>query len=680
MVGGLLVVALCLLLFATYSHRRSLEYSRRQVAEQASVVARDIGRQNPGGVEAYLKLAAKVYFYKTIDIVRPDGRSFIHVEGPPLQGIDLYLFNAGLMPVHHYKTEVVFQGRKIAFFKVSQYCHIFYHIFNFLVFLLLVMFFGLFVYNLISSRRFLERRIEEEVARSRASKKRFLELVNLLPEIVWEADLEGHIIFANRTAQERFGVVDDQAENRDDKEEEIFNLFDFIVPEDRARAKKDFLDEIRSTKYDFREYTVQTRTGTTYPVISRLAPVYEDGKPIGARGIAIDITELRQLEQRLDQAQKMEAIGTLAGGIAHDFNNILTAIIGYIQLVEIKLKDSSPVLADHLGQALQAAARARDLVQQILTFSRRSEQNCRVLEMRRVVRETVKLIRSSIPSTIEIRSSLKAPGLVVADEARLHQMTMNLCTNAYQAMEEQQKGVMEIDLSEVVAANPQIPGSPLRRYLRLLVSDTGCGIESHDLKKIFDPYFTTKETGKGTGLGLAVVYGIVEEYGGFIEVESRSGLGTSFHVYLPLASPEVEVLQPEEALSEPVSTGNGELLLLIDDENNVLDVVGRYLEENGYRVERCSDPAQALQKLFADPALYHLVITDQTMPGMLGLEVSRKVKEIRSDCPVILCSGYRAGLDNESLRESGVDLFLQKPLSFNKLVAAVRKLIDQTSR
>ena len=676
--GGFLVVALCLALFVTYSHRRFLARGQQLVAEHAAAVARDVHNRNPAGVEAYLNLAARICFYKSIDVVSSDGTSFLHFEGPGLEGIDLYLFNAGLMPVHAFSAEIDYQGRKIGLFKTVQYCHIFYHAFNFLIFLLLVMFFGLFVFNLISSRRFLEKRIEDEITRSRASKKRFIDLVNLLPEIVWEADLQGKVTFANQAAQERFEVLDESEENR--QEPLVYNIFDFLVPEDRERARNDFLEAVKSPKTDFKEYTALSWSGTTYPILCRLTPVYDNNQQLaGARGIVIDITELRQLEQRLDQAQKMEAIGTLAGGIAHDFNNILTAIIGYIQLVELKLKKDSPALVAQLDQALQAADRARDLVQQILTFSRRSKQDCRLLEMRLVVRETVKLIRSSVPSTIEIRESLSAPGIVMADEARLHQMTMNLCTNAYQAMEEQQKGIMEIDLCEVVAANPQVPGSPLRRYLRLMVSDTGCGIESDDLKKIFDPYFTTKETGKGTGLGLAVVHGIVEEYEGFIEVESSS-LGTSFHVYLPLASSEVEVLQPEELPEQPFASGRGEPLLLIDDEENVLEVVGRYLEEAGYRVDAYSDPARALQKFFSDPAVYRLVITDQTMPGMTGLELSVKIKEIRPECPVILCSGYRAALDNESLRRSGVDLFFQKPLAFSKLAAAVRKLIDQTSR
>ena len=386
--------------------------------------------------------------------------------------------------------------------------------------------------------------------------------------------------------------------------------------------------------------------------------------------------EKHKLESQLRQAQKMEAIGTLAGGIAHDFNNILSIIFGYNQLAMVE--EDPENRRRHLEELNKGAERAKELVAQILTFSRKAEQQMQPLQASLVVKEALKMLRASIPTTIEIRPHIVSEALVLADPTQIHQVVMNLCTNAYHAMRET-GGILAVSLEEVRIAGEEYGYAGLApgNYLKLEVSDTGCGIDAKTQEKIFEPYFTTKKPGEGTGLGLAVVHGIVKSHHGHITVYSEPGKGTSFHVYLPLTE-QIAVALPEKAAPKELQ-GKGERVLFVDDEKQIREVVAAILTRNGYQVTPCADGAQALAEFEKGPERFELVITDMTMPSMTGAELTQKILALRPQTPIILCTGQSEFINREKALAMGIRAYLHKPVLMEALLGAVRKALEQGS-
>ncbi len=380
-------------------------------------------------------------------------------------------------------------------------------------------------------------------------------------------------------------------------------------------------------------------------------------------------------EAQLQQAQKMEAIGTLAGGIAHDFNNILGAIMGYSELIKMKLPEESDLISD-LDQVIRAGERARDLVRQILTVARQQRQEQRPIQIRYIINEALNLLKATLPSTIEIREDLaKDAGIVNADPTQVHQVIMNLCTNAGHAMQED-GGVLTVELANVeiddLSASKHLDldaGS----YLRLTVSDTGYGMTSEIMERIFDPYFTTKDTGEGTGLGLSVAQGIVKAHGGTITVYSEPGIGTTFHVYLPVIQ-EAERAEKEES-EAPLPTGN-ERILFIDDEQVLVEIGSQMLERLGYEVVTKRSSVQALELFRAEPDRFDLVITDMTMPEMTGDKLAQKFMKIRPDIPVILCTGHSKQISEQKAKEIGIRAFIMKPILRRTIAETIREALD----
>jgi signal transduction histidine kinase/ActR/RegA family two-component response regulator len=413
-------------------------------------------------------------------------------------------------------------------------------------------------------------------------------------------------------------------------------------------------------------------------ISNRLAPVLygmlQESREEGERKEAQE--ERRRLETRLRQAQKIQAIGTLAGGIAHDFNNILAAIMGYAELVRLRIPEGSRA-KEHLRQVLMSTYRARDLVKQILTFSRQTEQERRPVYVHLLAKEALKLLRASLPSTIEIRQNIVSDlSAVMADPSEIHQILMNLCTNAHEAMREK-GGVLEVTLAPVDlglddgAKYPDVRPGP---YLKLSVADTGLGMNRRTVERIFDPYFTTKEKGEGTGLGLAVVHGIVANLGGTIEVCSEPGEGTSFHVFLP----RVEVrLKGETESTAPLATGN-ERILFIDDEVPLVDSGQEMLKHLGYKVVTKTSSTDALELFRKQPDAFDLVITDMTMPHMTGDKLAKELMGIRSDIPIILCTGFSECITKEEAKRVGVKAFLMKPIASAEMAEVIRRALSDT--
>ncbi len=414
---------------------------------------------------------------------------------------------------------------------------------------------------------------------------------------------------------------------------------------------------------------------TTILVEMTISPITNpEGRLTGYVSVSRDITHERQLEGQLRQAQKMEAIGTLAGGIAHDFNNMLAAILGFTKISLDSLEETDPI-AENLTHVLTASNRARDLVKQILTFSRRTDTEVKPVRVQLIVREVLKLLRASFPSTVDIRLNIaNSSGMVMADPIQIHQVLMNLCTNAEHAMRGRD-GVLEVSLMEQLLGEEE-PAKPADlqpgRYLRLSVRDNGHGMDQETRDRIFDPFFTTKKGGEGSGMGLSVVHGIAKNLGGTITAYSKPGAGTIFHVYLP----RIGLGIGEEKIEEVQPPRGTERILFVDDEELLVRLGAKHLRDLGYQVSGHTNSTEALAAFHQTPRSFDLVITDQTMPNLTGTELARKIREVRPDLPVILITGFSTGIAEAQAQAVGIHTCLLKPVVASDLGLAVRRAID----
>ena len=400
-------------------------------------------------------------------------------------------------------------------------------------------------------------------------------------------------------------------------------------------------------------------------------------------GVGIDISDRKRAERdreklhaQLQQSQKMESIGNLAGGIAHDFNNLLFPIIGMSEMLLEDLPEDSPE-HENAQDIFHAGRRAATLVNQILAFSRQSEHKMVPVRVQNVLKELLKLSRSTIPANIDIQQNIQQNcGLILADPTQIHQVAMNLITNAFHAVEEK-NGTINIELKEITLQDNELPDSALQsgQYVKLSVSDNGIGMSQNISHNIFEPYFTTKKQGKGTGLGLAVVYGILTEYKGDIKVYSEVGKGTTFEVHLPLMNKSAEAISTETVIDEQKGT---ERLLLVDDEESVVRLEKQMLERLGYTVSAFSYSLEALEAFKSNPDSYDLVISDMTMPNMTGDQLALELMSVRPDIPVIICTGYSERINKEQSEANKVKGFLIKPVVKSEMAQMVRKVLDDS--
>ena len=516
----------------------------------------------------------------------------------------------------------------------------------------------------------IRQRLEKEAALERDYRNLFLHSSDL----IFSCDTEGRILSVNPSAQASLGYSESELIGR--------LATDFVCPNDRHKLTR-FPSLAGQESSSATEFRLISNSGDERIFEINADLVQTDADTAVYQGIGRDITErrraenlLRAREQQLRQAQKMEAIGTLAGGIAHDFNNILTGILGYVELASTEVAPDSSVHAD-LENVRKAGIRARDLVQQILTYSRRIEQEKHPVDLSEIITEVCKLLRASIPHSVEFQITLE-PNCprVLADATQLHQVLMNLVTNAYHALRES-GGRIHIQLhSRSFKKSTQVGDStlPPGGYSELQVSDTGPGIPQDTLTRIFEPYFSTKTKGAGSGMGLAVVLGIVQSHGGGIAAESQPGQGTTFKILLPATDKTTPSTATDPA---PEATGKGRVLL-VDDESMITSLGQRMLSRLGYDVSTSNQPVAALAQIKQDPDAFDLVLSDQSMPGMDGVSLLREIKRLRPALPVLLCTGFTEDSKIDAAREHGAADVIKKPFDQAELSRAVASALGLT--
>ena len=509
------------------------------------------------------------------------------------------------------------------------------------------------------------------------NEERFRTIFNSSPMGIIQTTLDGHIISANKFFCDMIGY----------DESEVTSLtigdisFEGDFEKDHPMVRK--LYDSRHNYYSF-EKKYRSKDGECVWAHVSIAYIHDtEGRKISAIGIFENITdrkkaddEIRRMENQIIQSQKNEALGTLAGGIAHDFNNILAAIIGYTELARINIKNgNSDKAGSELDEVLKSSVRAKNLVNQILAFSRKTKIDYTPVELTIVIKDSLKMLRSVIPSDIEIRQDLEENIIIMSEPTQSHQIIMNLCINAAQAMEEN-GGVLNITMAEMNVNREQAAELEIRPgfYAKIIVSDTGTGMTPEICERIFFPYFTTKDTGRGTGLGLSVIQGIIKKHEGAVTCVSSPGKGSSFNIYLPELKTISDIHVKQE--DESVTTGSG-TILFIDDEPSLAVLGSEMLEFLGYDVKSETSSARALDEFTRDPAAYDLVITDMTMPVMTGDRLAEKIRSVRPDIPIIICTGYSERISDAKIEEIGGCRLCMKPLELKSMGEVISQVLKK---
>ncbi len=503
------------------------------------------------------------------------------------------------------------------------------------------------------------------------SVSRFNTFMDNLPALAFIKDVDGKYIYLNRAVESFYNQTVEQRVGKTDHELWPKTIATEIIENDRRVLTEGKVFRV--------EEAVEIDGKAQHHLVVKF-PIADDHQLSLVAGVAIDITDLKvaerekdQLQRQLQTSHRMEALGTLAGGIAHDFNNILTAILGYADLAAIKAKDY-PDIQNYLNRVLAASKRAKELVKQILAFSHQSEEQPRPVMLKPIVKEALKLMRASLPTTIRLEQNLNSEDATIAEPTRLHQIVMNLCANANYAMRNS-GGCLRVDLSTIeiepvqTRLNPDLKSG---HYLKLAIGDTGTGISPENLDHIFEPFYTTKPKDEGSGMGLSVVHGIVKSYNGAIRVESEEGKGSVFNVYLP----RIEAEESEEVEDTSTLPIGKERILFVDDELLQTELAEEALGQLGYTVTTFTDPIQALEHFRAQPESFDMVVTDMTMPDMTGNVLGKQIKSIRPDIPIIVCTGYSEIMDEKSARQSGFAGFLLKPLIVEDIARLIRSICE----
>ena len=529
--------------------------------------------------------------------------------------------------------------------------------------------------SLESTRKSYYPQLKEQLENLKRNEARLKLLIDNLPALIAYVNAKEEFVLINRSFERALGESRAQIAGR--------KIIEIVGPKAYSRLQSGLENVLAgiSARFEFYPERIDLK-GKCFEI--NLVPEKESsGQVNGFYIMAIDLTQKKeaekekfQLEKSLHQAQKMEALGTLSGGIAHDFNNILSGIFGYSQLIDLRVNKPDQVRVLN-KKIFEGARRASDLIQQILTFSRKTEFNRQPLSFSAILKEALKLLRSTIPTTIQIKEQIESSAMILADATQVHQVIMNLSTNAYHAMAEK-GGVLTVGLKDAVLTDLQLQkygqNGP---FICLEISDTGPGIEDEVRNRIFDPYFTTKAMGKGTGLGLAIVDGIVKKHNGFIELTTAQGQGTCFDIFFPVhkARRRTSPGAGTRKTDTPFPKGQGNILL-VDDEPGIRETFSGLLTFQGYTVTAFDSGGPALDAFARDPSAFDLVITDMTMPGITGVQLAKEILAFRKDLPIIICTGFHENFSKDQAARAGIARYLEKPVTSAELLDTIRQLLS----
>jgi len=640
---------------------------RKQFSTHTAILADDIWAFNQASALSYLQLVLKTGHYKTLSVSIPGNNNIVDITCQGLNGLDQFLHKIKLINERSLSADIVYKGQIIGTLFGIQYIRVIYPLFNMLIFFLLILLTALFILHLFNSKNILELQVNERTKNLTESERRFHDLVNLLPEIVIETDLNGKILYANEIAVSQFYLSNDLETQK--------SWFDFVAPRERERAQKTFLQTLKGKDSGLSKFTALKADGTTFPVLIRSAPIYIDDEIKGTRSIAIDITERHRLEEQLRRDQKMKAIGLMAGGVAHDLNNILSGIVSYPELLLLKIPNNSdmrqPLEAIHKS-GLQAA----DVVSDLLTVARGVAARTEIISPNELINEYVKSpdfhhLQSQNPLCdfkINLDSQLHA---ISCSPIHIRKCLMNLVTNGAEAING--FGKLSIQTRNHTLHRSLAKGNEILSkgvYVVIAIHDSGSGISVDDIDHIFEPFYTKKIMGRsGTGLGLTVVWNTMRDHGGAVYVSSDQD-GTTFELFFP-----ADYTNPKKvSIKTDWNTykGNGEKILIIDDEPTQRDIAAELLKQLSYSTYSVSSGEEALNYL-KDESVDILVLDMLMRPGMNGLQTYEKILQIHPGQKAIITSGFADDEDVKKTIEMGAGTYIPKPYTLEQLGAAVQK-------
>ncbi len=664
------------------------EKAHERIAVHADMVSNPLWNYNEKAASQYLFLAAELENYASVKVMDTRGNVFQKMSGEPFQGLDRFFSAIGLNHLHSLAAPVRYNDRIIGTLQAERICKAIY--FDAMLLLVVVMVFMIFLLytRLVNEKKVLENRVvhrtkelsdlnadlQKEIREHKAARQA-LEKSEERYRAYFEENIagayistsSGDLIDCNQKYLDIFGF-ENKAQALTTPIKDIYN---------RREERRQFLDALIENKKVSSYETIFRKTdGTRIHLIENAAAVFDEtGRLDHIRGFLLDVTEKHHLEMQLIQTQKMESIGRLAGGVAHDFNNMLNVILGHVDLSLDKIDASGP-LHHHLKQIRNAAAHSTDITRQLLAFARKQTISPRILDLNKTVEGMLKMLRRLIGEDIDlVWKPSDSPGSVKMDPSQIHQILANLCVNARDAIADVGHITIETEMKTFYEQKePDLADVIPGEFVCLRVTDGGCGMDQHTLDNLFDPFFTTKEVGKGTGLGLSTVYGIVKQNSGFIHVNSRLNEGTTFEIFLPRYK---ETVTTREVQSHPsIPSGNGETVLVVEDEVTILELLQTMLDQLGYAVMTASSPQAALDLAKACDGRIHLLITDVIMPEMNGRDLAGRIRELYPEVRLLFMSGYPADvIAEQGVLDRGVQ-FIQKPFSMQDIAAKVREALS----
>ena len=636
----------------------------RQLQIHSTIIADDVWAVNPAGADPYLQLAMKVNSYKTLVVSQLGGEPFTNLTSPPLPRFEQLLFKLKLIWLRNLSTDIIFNGQKIGEIHGEKYVKVVYPLTNILILLLLVMLTAIFVAYLYSNRKYLEQQILQRTKNLQESERRFHDLVNLLPEMVWEASRSGQLIYANRIAMSRLGL--------DDAKNQPASWLDLVAPDQHSAIANYFSATLNGHDPGLREFRLKDNDEGEFPALLRAAPIIQDADIVGVRIIAIDIGERQALEEQLRRAQKMKAIGLMAGGVAHDLNNILSGIVNYPELMLIDLPDSSP-LRRPLEAIRKSGIQAAEVVSDLLTVARG-------VAAVKIVVDPESLIHEYLDSPEFYQLSAYNPHMLVKTDfsrniapiscspTHVKKCLMNLVTNAAEAMNGQ--GAITISTANRTITDRDHDSAlpPPGDYSVIMVKDNGPGIQPTDLKHIFEPFYTKKTMGRsGTGLGLAVVWNTMMDHEGAVTVASDKN-GTVFSLFFQCTREKYSMAR--QAIDLAPLRGRGETILVVDDEEQQRDITAQLLNNLGYNATTAASGEEAIALLQKNKV--DLIILDMIMsPGINGRETYEKIIAMHPGQKAIISSGFSQDTEVKAAQQLGAGGFICKPYTMEQLGKAV---------